>query len=311
MADTLKTVLIVVPTAGERPLLPLLDELVVQARAAEQGGRAVSVLLLDNSGGGSEQVRAAVAGSGVDCRQVSERGYAQVRNAALDAAARHDALIFIDDDEHPCPRWLETLMGSAETRSADVAVGPVLVRLPPAAPRWLDGGAVLRPERSQPDGPLRGPANSGNTLLRMTTVQRMGVRFRPAFDRIGGEDTAFFSELAQRGATLVWVSAAVAEETPDPERLALSWTLRRAYRTGRAVVRLERTLGAAAPARRLHRRAGRIARGPARLLRGAVLQSSPDCVRGLMDVAFVCGWLTALCWDRPSGKSESRFTRGG
>ncbi|WP_127360601.1 glycosyltransferase family 2 protein [Actinacidiphila soli] len=291
MIDKLKTVLIAVPTTGARPLLPLLEELYVQSRAAERGGRTVSVLLLDNSGGGSEWVRAAVARNGVTCQQVSDRGFAQVRNAALDLAAHYDALVFIDDDERPCYGWLETLVNSAEKSSADVVVGPVPVRLPPAAPRWLDGGAVLRPMRSQPDGPLHGPANSGNTLIRMATIQRLGVRFRPAFDRVGGEDTVFFTELAQRGATLVWAGAAVAQEIPDPERLTLSWTLRRAYRAGRAVARLERTLGPALFARRMHRRAGRIARGLARLLWGAVRRNSPDCVRGLMDFAFAGGWL--------------------
>jgi hypothetical protein len=58
-------------------------------------------VLLDNSAGIPQELRATVAALGVRYRRVTARGFAQVRNAAMDAAHRFDALVFIDDDELP------------------------------------------------------------------------------------------------------------------------------------------------------------------------------------------------------------------
>jgi hypothetical protein len=294
-AGRLRTVLIAVPTTGTRPLRTLLGELAEQAGAASRGGRTVSVLLIDNSGGcGSQEVRSAAVASGADYLEVRTRGYAQVRNAALEAGRQYDALVFIDDDERPLPGWLEALVRGAETQGADVVVGPVRVRLPPAAPRWLDDGEMLRPRVRQPDGPLRGTAASNNTLIRMSTIERLGIRFNPSFDRTGGEDTAFFTELARRGATLIWVGAAIALETPDPERLALRYVVRRAYRSGAATALVERVVGGTPPARRAVRRSGRVARGLLRTARGAAARNPAGCALGLVDIAFACGWWVAF-----------------
>jgi hypothetical protein len=289
----LRSVLIAVPTTGTRPLAALLEELLEQARAAQHKGRAVSVLLLDNAQDTSGRVRAVAAASAVRYQRVGRQGFAQVRNAALDAAEQHDAVVFIDDDEYPSPGWLEALLQSADEHRADVVVGPVPVRLPPGAPGWADGGATLRPPRTQPDGPLRGPANSGNTLVRMSAVERLQVRFDSAFDHTGGEDTVFFGHLTRHGARLVWASAAVAVESPDRDRLTLSCVLRRSYRSGRATALVERRLGAGSPAVLGLRRAGRAARGLVRLLRAALRRCAPEGARALMDLAFCGGWLLA------------------
>jgi hypothetical protein len=128
----------------------------------------------------------------------------------------------------------------------------------------------------------------------MSTVSRLGMRFDPAFDRTGGEDTVFFVQLAQRGATLVWVGAAVVHETPDPERLSLSYVLRRAYRTGAVTVVVERTVGTAPPVRRALRRTGRVGRGLLRVVRGAVAGDQAACALGLADIVFACGWWAAV-----------------
>jgi glycosyltransferase involved in cell wall biosynthesis len=292
------SVLIAVPTLGTRPLLPLLRELAVQADEVRRLGLVVMVVLLDNSHAGSEPAREAAAATGAAYLPVSTRGFTQVRNAALDAARHHDVLVFIDDDELPCSGWLEHLVASARTHQADVVVGPVDVRVPPSAPRWLDGGTVLRPQRSQPDGPLEGHANSGNTLLRMSTVQQSGLRFDPAFNGVGGEDTDFFTRLARRDARLYWASAARVVETPDPERMALSYVMRRAYRVGVSVALIERAPGAAtgtgSMAYPMLRRVGRVTCGLLRLGKAVLLRRPPEAARGLMDISFACGWFMAM-----------------
>jgi hypothetical protein len=285
--------LIAVPTTGTRPLLPLLEEVTAQAHAAGRNGRRVRVVLFDNSHNGSEPARAAARTVGAGCVRVQRRGFAQVRNAALDAADEQDALVFLDDDEWPCPQWLDALVSGAEQLCADVVVGPVAVRLSHDAPRWLAGGALLRPPHEQPDGPLRVPAYSGNTLLRMSTLRRTGVRFKPAFDHSGGEDTEFFSRLSQHRAVFGWVQQASAVELPDPDRLTLRGATRRAYRSGRALGLVEHAVGAWRPLQGGFRRTGRIVRGLLRIVKGAATGHSPDCARGVLDVAFACGWFTS------------------
>lgn len=296
-ADALHSLLVAVPTLGKRPLLPLLERLVQEVRAVRRRGYAGAVVLLDNSSGLPPALLAAAAALGVHYRHVTARGFSQVRNAALDAAGQFDALVFIDDDELPCRGWLEALVTSAESHHADVVVGPVPLMLPPSAPRWLAEGAALRPRRSQPDGPLRGSANSGNTLIRMSTVRRLGARFDPALNTIGGEDTVFFGQLAQRGATLVWAGAAEAVETPDPERLAVSYVVRRAYRAGCIMAVTARMVTgetwSAAP-----RRVGRSCRGLLRLVLGGVCGRSSVCVLGLVDLSFTLGWFVTVAMPR-------------
>lgn len=288
---SLRTVLIAVPTTGRRPLTELLGALAGQARAVRSGVPSVSILLIDNSGGGgSEQLRSQAAASGVEYMEVRTRGFAQVRNAALEAARPYDAVVFIDDDEMPVRGWLEALTKGAQTYGADVVTGPVPIRMPRTAPQWLGDGAILRPQASHPDGPLRGTAASGNTLVRMSTVEALGLRFNPAFDRTGGEDTAFFTELALSGAGVVWVGAAVAFETPDLERLTLTYVMRRWYRSGVATALVERAVGPPPSARGVVRRAGRLARGMFWIGRGALRRNQGECAEGLTDLAFACGW---------------------
>jgi succinoglycan biosynthesis protein ExoM len=295
VAATLRTVLIAVPTLGVRPLASLLAELARQAEEVRGTRRAVSLVVIDNSGRhGSSAVRSAAAAFSADYLLVPARGFAQVRNAALEAGRRYDAIVFIDDDEMPAAGWLGALLRGAEHYAADVVTGPVHVRLPAGAPRWLSGGELLRSPPQQPDGPLRGTAASGNTLVRMSVVNRLDLRFDPSFDRSGGEDTAFFTQLARRGATSAWSGAATAYETPDAERLTLSYVMRRAYRSGAIGVLVERAADQPEGGRRAIRLAGRFGRGLFRVARGALGGSLVACAWGLVDLAFVCGWATAL-----------------
>lgn len=160
MPKMLKTILITVPTTGARPLRPLLDDLAQQAHGVENSSaRTVSVMLLDNSPADSQTARVAAAACRVEYRRVEQPGFSQVRNAAMDAAQQHDALVFIDDDERPVPGWLRALITSAEANDADVVVGPVAVRLPPHAPRWLGGGRLIRQVRTQGTGRWKGSRN--------------------------------------------------------------------------------------------------------------------------------------------------------
>jgi len=299
----IQRVVVAVPTAGVRPLGELLDLLVAQAR---DQAVIVDIALLDNGSVPSEQVRDAARSPEVLVRHVASRGVASVRNAALDLAGElgADTLVFIDDDERPVEGWLRAHLDACARYDADVVLGPVPVRLPPDAPRWLDGGLVLRDvlaNQTDVDGPYAGPVSAGNTLVRVDVVRRSGVRFDPAFDVSGGEDVVFFSRLRSHGANVVWASAAVAHEYQDADRLTFSGFLGLRYAQGQRVVLVERVLdGAVSPLRVAPRRLYRIGRGVVRALAGLLTGRRDDAARGLGDAAFGCGSLSALAGKRPS-----------
>lgn len=58
--------------------------------------------------------------------------------------------------------------------------------------------------------------------------------------------------------------------------------------------------------RRLIRRTGKLARALCRILSGTVCGRPADCVRGVQDVAFVCGWGMALLAGVPVAVSRGK-----
>ncbi|MEV6290595.1 glycosyltransferase [Streptomyces sp. NPDC051896] len=287
------SVLVVVPTLGTRQPTPLLAKLVQQGELVRPLGYDVEVLLLDNSPDGLPAAVRAAAESLASYARVPGPGYARVRNASLDAAEHHDALVFIDDDELPADGWLAALLRGAEQYGADVVTGPVRAVVPDGAPRWLAGGAALRPVVSRPDGLVHGAVGTGNTLLRMATVRKSGLRFEPAFDRTGGEDTVFFGSLVARGARVAFIEAAMVVEIQDPDRLRLRNFVHRAYLSGRRCAMTEHALHGPASARHKLRRAFRPLRGLTRIAAALLLWRPPFLALGLADLAFAYGWWRA------------------
>src|SRR5829696_2372932 len=82
----------------------LLADLVAQAATITP---AATVLVVDNDPEGSAaDVVLGWAERGVRYVHEPRPGISAARNRALTEAADADALVFFDDDEHPCPGWL-------------------------------------------------------------------------------------------------------------------------------------------------------------------------------------------------------------
>jgi len=295
----LRSPLVVVPTAGRRDIAPLVCELVEQASASDP---AATVLVLDNSASGLPSTRAAADVGSAEYLHVGTRGLASVRNAALDAAVERsaDAVVFIDDDERPVSGWLAAHLDAAARFDADVVLGPVPVEVPPGAPRWVADGRVLRDVPDRATGLFDGPVNAGNTLVRLDIVQRTGVRFDTAFDATGGEDTMFFGQLRAAGAVVAWARDAVAPEIQDADRLTFGGFTRRLYEAGQRGVLVERGLHETPSGTIALRRTGRMVRGAGTAIVGSVTLHPDVAARGVGDMAFGWGSLTALAGRRPN-----------
>jgi len=171
----------------------------------------------------------------LDTRYVSEPrpNIALARNAAL-THARGDWIAFVDDDEVPERRWIESLLRCAEACQADGVLGPVLPRFIPPAPQWLmDSGLCSR--KNFPTGtPLTDSRQmrTGNVLLHRRLFDAEPAPFDPRFGLTGGEDAVFFRRKLEQGGRFVWCDEARVHEVVPAERQRLGYHIHRALLRG-------------------------------------------------------------------------------
>jgi succinoglycan biosynthesis protein ExoM len=161
------------------------------------------------------------------------RGLSFARNTALDHALDADAIVFIDDDEVPDPKWLNELVMAQQLYSADVVKGTVLSRFSQPVPDWIvKGGFFDRPRPAT--GTVLSEAATNNVLISSKVLRRTGIRFDPQFALSGNEDTDFFLRLNAAGARIIAADTAIVHETVPPARANALWISRRALRISNA-----------------------------------------------------------------------------
>ena len=285
------SLVIAVPTRDRVDQLTRLLPLLV--RQLIDSGRRGHVLVVDNSDdAGAREVVSATDPQLVRYVHEPVRGLAAVRNRILDEAGDSDWLALIDDDELPSPQWLAELLRVQAEHGCDVVGGAAVLELPDDAPPYLAGSEVfsrLRPRR--PSGPHQAPVHTNNALVRVAKVREAGVRFDPAFNRSGGEDTEFFWTLIDRGALVCWADDAVVTEQVHADRLRVRNLLWRQTVRAANFVRIERRHRPAPVA--FARQGGRVVRrtltGVAGLLAGALRLDRGRMLRGAYDVSYGFG----------------------
>jgi GT2 family glycosyltransferase len=199
------------------------------------------------------------------------KGIPFARNATLRHAGDADWLAFIDDDEIPDPRWLDTLMRVQRETGADVVTGPVLPRFAEPPPAWIADGGLFEQPHYATGTPLH-TAYTNNALLRRSRLDDLDRLFDERLTLGVGEDADLFERLALRGARIVWADEAIVHETVPAARANARWLLRRGYVCGTAITHLERQRLSA----------------PRALLSGAC-QGAWWLLRGLLGAAFARG----------------------
>lgn len=116
-------------------------------------------------------------------------GYSSARNAAIALALETDAEVFLftDDDMILDPGWLAGHLRSLDELGADVVNG----RIHGVHQRFAHAAALQK-------------CGAGNVSFRRRIVDAsgLGLRFDPAFNKLGMEDQAFFREASRRGAVI-------------------------------------------------------------------------------------------------------------
>ncbi len=201
-------------------------------RQAAEVAASVRIIVVDNDPENS--ARETVKGfAQVEYLTEPTPGIAAARNRGLDALKSSDgAVIFIDDDELPGARWLDSLLGYANATGADIVTGPVEPLIDESVPRWiLEGGFWRREDRET--GSVPGSVATNNTLLRLSSWRPGAVRFSQELSMKGGSDTEFFRSLrAGSGLVVLWCADAIVREHILPERANARWLFRRAVRIG-------------------------------------------------------------------------------
>jgi succinoglycan biosynthesis protein ExoM len=290
-------VLIAIPTFRRPEMLERL--LCGIAGISAPDGCAVEVLVLDNDS--TPQARGQVLRIAesfpfrLSYAHVGTPGLSAVRNFALRRARHYDYLAMIDDDEIPQRQWLLELMKVQDATGADAVIGPVPRVMPGAAPLWLRR-ARLFDSPMYPDRTLVRDGHSGNCLLRIPSIRRLGITFDSTFNFAGGEDLLFFRELARRGGVLAFAAGAVAEETVSADRVTVSYILKLHFRRGNTLSRCDLYFdkGWATVAARALKGVGLVARGCARLLPNSFFRGRAGSVTSLCEVARGFGELCGI-----------------
>lgn len=223
------------------------DELAACVAALEAAGFA-EILIVDNgSTDDTSAVAAELARSSAVLRTVfePEPGLSNARNTAA-AAARHELLLFLDDDARPAPGWREHLTWALADRSVVHAGGPVCALWPPSRkPGWpgrdlewmlsvLDHGDANR-DLIPPD--VLFGANWGIKRSALRAVggfdPALGWNHAHAKTMIAGEEVRVAELLHQAGLGRTrYIAAAATGHRIAPHRLDPAWIATRSLSIG-------------------------------------------------------------------------------
>jgi glycosyltransferase involved in cell wall biosynthesis len=221
----------------------------------------VEIVVVDNgSSDETPQLLADWTALGRSRRVVHEpaAGLSRARNAGL-AAARHDIVLFIDDDAIAPSGWVSAHVAAYEREPSVVAVGgPVVLGWPDGRPAW----ATPRLEHwwsatDHGDKPMRYPRPHGpygtNMSVRRSTAAALGG-FRTSLGRRGrdllsGEEAAMWAAVWAAGGVIRYEPSALVLHDIVADKLRRMWIVRRAVAQGRTNARLAaldgpRSLGA-------------------------------------------------------------------
>ena len=217
------------------------------------GLRTVVCIADNNDIPQEDAIRRAGASHGLDLHygHEPERGYASVRNRALELALAAGAGIgiFIDDDSTAAPGLVAEHAAAIERYGADAILG----RIEGLSLRAREGRRVWK-------------AGTGNVSIRrwvFDPVDGAGLRFDPRLNLLGFEDWEFFGDLVRCGGIIYQSTRPVSISRPAPDASPASaerpFADRRAFaimegRNEIAVTRIRHGLGAAL--RRAARRQG-------------------------------------------------------
>jgi glycosyltransferase involved in cell wall biosynthesis len=165
------------------------------------------------------------------------RGFA----SACRASSPPDYVAVLDDDEYPDRAWLHQMMRAALSVDADIVGGPVLPVFQDPH-HWLALSGLYEPPRHT-SGRIDMIHGAGSMLIRRSVLESyLDEPFSHDFAFTGGSDLEFFTRCRRDGRSFAWADSAFVFETTPPARTSVSWLLRRNFRRGSEITRIDRSL---------------------------------------------------------------------
>ena len=180
---------------------------------------------------------------------VEERiGLSNARNRGV-AEARHEIVIFLDDDALPERGWLDAHLEAFEATGAECVGGRIRLTWNAPRPRWLHPalepflGRIDLGEQRRPFGFPRHYPGGGNIAFRREVFDAVGP-FDPALGVrpgriVGSEETDLCYRLERAGGRLLYEPRAEVTHPVAPAKLTKPWFRRRAYHAGRTACVVE------------------------------------------------------------------------
>lgn len=167
-------------------------------------------------------------------------GVANARNTAM-SAVETDLVAFLDDDQTAPDTWLQALLSNYQRFPAAVTFGPVRTALPDGQRRhqaYFEQFFAREPDLST--GYITESFGCGNALIDFSKISGCAPWFDTDMNEIGGEDDLLFARARRSQGRFAWAGEAPVWEHPLPSRIALRYTLRRAFSYGQAPITLAR-----------------------------------------------------------------------
>ena len=284
-------------------LRQLLEHLGRQ-RFAAVAPSELHLLVVDNApeGGATDVVGSRCEPfSGVTHVHAGASNIAVARNAVLDHVPSGIRFVAcIDDDELPEPEWLDELLRVQRSTAAPFVIGPVRPVLPTDAPGWLVEGRFYDLYELA-DGAALEEGLTGNALLDIDVVRRLGLRFDERLGLAGGEDQLFFRQAHAAGASIRFAAGAVVYEPVPAARTTVRYLLRREFRKGNTLGLFDRGAPGWPKGRPLRRAATALKWAGTGAVVGAgglVGRDRARSVRGLLSASRAAGMVTGLIGHR-------------
>lgn len=224
----------------------------------------------------------------------ARRGIPQARNRALAEASSADFVAFLDDDEVPCPIWLDELLSVQSEYGADVVAGPVLSSFEHEPPEWVVRGRFFERRRYRTGAEIK-YVGTGNVLFRGALFRDRKQPFDPRFALTGGSDTHLSVRLFREGFRMIWADDAEVFEWVADTRVSGRWLLEREFRKGNTLGLVERDVEGSARvfAARLAKALGSVAIGTI-LFVVSWWQGKANRVRSLQQVCRGMGMIVGV-----------------
>ena len=218
------------PQAGARAV-------VEAARAALAGGQSEAAESSGQAGPSGSADSDAAATSRLVYVHEPEPGIVAGRNRALSEARGSDALVFIDDDEIPSPGWLASLVSTWRSQECAAVTGPTPPTFEDTPSPWVTASGAFDSWEAA-DGAQVRSADTGNLLLDLGVVERLGLRFDPRYGLTGGEDSLFTRQLTRAGGVIRFAAGAIVTKRVPAARARRTWVLERSLRSGSSWARV-------------------------------------------------------------------------